>query len=220
MWPVCLLPSCCSYTSHISRCGALASVLGTYLLLPSLPNKTAPARGHFHSKYPHLSTPVGPSTENLRGEISSFTSMASCIKTQSITSHLSFGFSTGIWLEIFILVAPDSAAMFLTFRHLSEENQSVTIPLDTQWPSPLALSITTDACSISRCGVCLLYKYHSWVDWQVSLVIEGPWKSRIRGLPLAPISPSVLPKKLLSFEQIKSFWWTLPINSRSVWNGC
>lgn len=42
--------------------------------------------------------------------------------------------------------------MFLIFRHLLEENQSVTKLLGTQCPSPLALGVITNPCSLSSCG--------------------------------------------------------------------
>lgn len=61
-------------------------------------------------------------------------------------------------VEISISVALDSAAMFLTFRQLSGENQSVTILLGTPQPSPLALSVVPNASSLSSCGELLLYQ--------------------------------------------------------------
>lgn len=77
-------------------------------------------------------------------------------------------------VEIFISVALDSAAIFLTFRHLSEENQSVTMPLGTQCLSLAALSIITNPRSLFSCGELLFYQYHSGVDSQASLVTGGP----------------------------------------------
>lgn len=60
---------------------------------PFPPTRLLLQRGHPHSKCPHLSAADRASTESKCGEAISLTSMVSCIKTQSSTSCLSFGFS-------------------------------------------------------------------------------------------------------------------------------
>lgn len=55
--------------------------------------------------------------------------------------------------------------MFLTFRHLSGENLSVTILLGTPQSSPLALGVVPNVSSLFSCGELLLYqKILEWTN--------------------------------------------------------
>lgn len=83
--------------------------------------------------------PRGPSTENKCGE-AFFLTILHLVSRHEVALEF-YSLEEGhliveIFLFIFISVALDSAAIFLTFKHLSEENQSVTIPLGTPCPSP------------------------------------------------------------------------------------
>ena len=75
---------------------------------------------------------------------------------------------------MFISVALDWAAIFLTFRHLSEKKKKVTIPLGTQCVSAVALSIVSRPLSPVVASSFSISAVPEWIHKQPLLLVgEG-----------------------------------------------
>lgn len=174
--------SACSSTSHASRCVVSASVLGAYLLWSISPNKTAPAK---RPSPQQMSPPFCRWQSQHRKQMwrSNFSHQHGVLYQDTKQHFMSilWVFYMNMMVGIFISVGLDSAAILLTFRHLSEENQSVPIPLGIQCPSPSALSFYY-WCLLSTQLWQAPFLSLPFLDWQVAFVTVGPCSSENRGL--------------------------------------